>query len=124
MSLLRARKGKRNEKRVEIWLRRQGLRTVERNYHCRQGEIDLVMREADGSLVFIEVRYRENRSHGGALASVDPHKQRRLINAARHYLANHPTAATGSCRFDVVAVEPERNNHDGIEWITNAFLAE
>ncbi len=124
MSLLPARKGKRNEKRIETWLRRQGLRTVERNYHCRQGEIDLVMREADGTLVFIEVRYRDNRSRGGALASVDQHKQRRLINAARHYLASHPGAATGSCRFDVVAVEPEGDNHDGIEWITNAFLAE
>jgi putative endonuclease len=124
MSLLPARKGNRNEKRAETWLRRQGLRTVERNYHCRQGEIDLIMRETDGTLVFIEVRYRENRSHGGALASVDRHKQRRLINTARHYLASHPAAATGSCRFDVVAVEPERNDHDGIDWITNAFLAE
>ncbi len=124
MSLLPARKGNRNEKRVETWLQRQGLRTVERNYHCRQGEIDLIMRSPDGTLVFIETRYREHRSHGGALASVDQHKQRRLINTARHYLARHSSAATGSCRFDVVAVGPERSELDGIEWIRNAFLAE
>jgi putative endonuclease len=124
MTLLPARKGNRNEKRVETWLRQRGLRTVERNYHCRYGEIDLIMRAPDGTLVFIETRYRENPSHGGALASVDQHKQRRLINTARHYLASHALAATGSCRFDVVAVAPERGERDGIEWITNAFLAE
>ena len=124
MSLLPARKGNRNEKRAETWLRRQGLHTVARNYHCRQGEIDLIMRESDGTLVFIEVRYRENLSRGGALASVDQHKQRRLINTARHYLASHPAAATGCCRFDVVALAPARNDNDSIDWITNAFLAE
>ncbi len=124
MSLLRVRKGNQSEKRVETWLHRQGLRTVERNYHCRQGEIDLIMRAPDGTLVFVEVRYRGNDSHGGALASVDRHKQQRLINTARHYLASHADAITGSCRFDVVAVEPKQRDQDGIEWITNAFLAE
>lgn len=123
-NLLSARKGNRNEQRAEHWLRRQGLRTLERNYHCRQGEIDLIMREPDGTVVFVEVRYRGELSRGGALASVDHHKQRRLINTARHYLAAHPDAAAVANRFDVVAVEPGSGPKGRIEWITNAFLAE
>ena len=82
------------------------------------------MRAPDHTLVFVEVRYRAGQSRGGALASVDHHKQLRLINAARHYLANHQAAAGAACRFDVVAVAPGDGREPHIEWVHNAFLAE
>lgn len=72
------------------------------------------------SLVFVEVRLRHNDSHGGALASVDQHKQRRLIQAARHYLARHPEQAMRPCRFDVIGTGASGD----MEWIRNAFAAE
>lgn len=116
------RRGRTTEDLAERWLKDQGLRPGTRNYQCRMGEIDLVMHEGD-TLVFIEVRYRRSLSHGGALASVDSHKQRRLIQAARHYLARHPRAATGPCRFDVIGVSGEAGRTE-FEWIRNAFFAE
>jgi putative endonuclease len=89
---------------------------VARGPGARAGEVDLVMRERDGTLVFVEVRARSSAGFGGAAASVTATKQRRLLFAAQHYLqrlANLPP-----CRFDVVAVEGGQ-----IEWIRAAFDA-
>ncbi|CAM5779931.1 YraN family protein [Ottowia pentelensis] len=100
-------------------LQRAGLRLVERNYRTPGrggGEIDLIVREPDGTLVFVEVRARASRSQGGAAASVGAVKQRRLVFAARHYLLRWP--APPPCRFDVVAIEGDR-----IEWLRAAFDA-
>ena len=97
----------------------QGLRLVVRNYRTPGrggGEIDLVMRAPDGTLVFIEVRKRASGSHGGAAASVGFAKQRRIIFAARFYLMG--LATLPPCRFDVVAVEPT-----GVQWLQAAFDA-
>ncbi|MDE1948215.1 MAG: YraN family protein [Burkholderiales bacterium] len=104
------------------WLEERGLRLLERNYRvargpsARGGEIDLILREHDGTLVFVEVRARMNADFGGAAASVGFAKQRRLVYAARHYLQRF--AVLPSCRFDVVAVESGR-----IEWLRGAFEA-
>ena len=107
--------GREAEHRAERWLARQGLQPISRNYRCRGGEIDLIM--ADGqSLVFVEVRYRKSDSHGGALASIDSHKQRRLMLAAQHYLQT--SGWQGPCRFDVVGFE---TNNKEPQWIRNAF---
>lgn len=100
-------------------LLRAGLTLVERNYRTPGrggGEIDLVMREAGGTLVFVEVRARGSATHGGAAASVGAVKQRRIVLAARHYLLR--LRQPPPCRFDVVAIEGER-----IEWIQGAFDA-
>ena len=97
----------------------QGLRLVVRNYRTPGrggGEIDLIMRVPDGTLVFIEVRKRASGSHGGAAASVGLTKQRRIIFAARFYLMG--LATLPPCRFDVVAVEPA-----GVQWLQAAFDA-
>ncbi len=109
--------GREAERRAERWLARRGLRCVSRNYHCRGGEIDLIMRDRD-ALVFVEVRQRASASHGGALASVGIAKQRRLIIAAQHYLQTH--AWRGPCRFDVLAFESDDMEP---QWIRNAFDA-
>lgn len=100
-------------------LQRAGLRLLERNYRTPGrggGEIDLIMRSADGTLVFVEVRQRGTAGHGGAAGSVSGVKQRRIVLAARHYLLRW--RAPPPCRFDVVAVEP-----DGLQWLQAAFDA-
>ena len=104
------------------WLQRQGLVLVQRNYrlaggpHVRGAEIDLILRERDGTLVFVEVRARADARHGGALASVDARKQQRIVRAAQHYLLRLPVLPP--CRFDVVAVEAGQ-----VQWIQAAFEA-
>ena len=104
-------------------LQRQGLGLVQRNYrvaggpHARGAGVDLILRERDGTLVFVEVRSRAGASHGGALASVGATKQRRIVRAARHYLLRLPVLPP--CRFDVVAFDGGR-----ISWVKAAFDAE
>ena len=96
-----------------------GLTLVERNYRTPGrggGEIDLVMREAGGTLEFVEVRARACTTLGGAADSVGGVKQRRIVLAARHYLMRHRSPP--ACRFDVVAID---GNH--IEWLKAAFDA-
>jgi putative endonuclease len=101
-----------------VFLQRQRLRFVARNVLCRGGEIDLVMRDRDGTLVFVEVRARARRQFGGAAASIGWQKRQRLVRAAKHYLL---TRASGepACRFDVIAFEGGR-----LEWIRDAFRAD
>ena len=111
--------GKDAERAAAELLRRHGLRIVASNFHCRWGEIDLIAEHRD-ELVFVEVRQRRNHDYGGAEASVNAGKQRRLARAALAYLQK--TAQTQRpCRFDVVAF-----GTDGApaNWIRNAFEAE
>lgn len=109
-------------------LLRGGLKFVEANYRTPGrggGEIDLIMRAPDGTLVFVEVRQRSGTSHGGAAASISSTKQRRIIFAARHYLMRF--ASPPPCRFDVVLVQgalgPVAHADAGIEWLVAAFDA-
>jgi putative endonuclease len=100
-------------------LQAAGLRLLERNYRTPGrggGEIDLILRALDGTLVFVEVRQRASSTHGGAAASVSATKQRRIIFAARHYLMR--LREPPPCRFDVVVVEPA-----GVQWLRAAFDA-
>ncbi len=103
-------------------LLRHGLTLVQRNYRvargpgARGGEIDLVMRSDDGTLVFVEVRTRSGASRGGAAASVGAAKQRSLVFAAQHFLLRY--AAPPPCRFDVVAIDG-----DSLQWLPAAFDA-
>ena len=88
------------------WLQQQGLVLLARNYKTPGrggGEIDAIMRAGDGTLVFVEVRLRTSQAHGGAAASVNAGKQRRIIHAAQHYLQQF--AHTPACRFDVMACD-------------------
>lgn len=103
-------------------LQRHGLSLVCRNYRvargprARGGEIDLIVRERDGTLVFVEVRARRDTAYGGASASITARKQQRVAFAARHYLARLPQCPP--CRFDVVAIDG-----DALQWIRGAFEA-
>ncbi|WP_295851532.1 YraN family protein [uncultured Xylophilus sp.] len=108
------------EARALAHLQAAGLRLAARNYRTPGrggGEIDLVMRDRDGTLVFVEVRQRASRTHGGAGASIGAAKQRRIVFAARHYLLR--LAAPPPCRFDVVLVE-----QGTVTWLQAAFDAQ
>jgi putative endonuclease len=115
-------RGEAAEARALAHLRRHGLALVKRNYRVARGpgapagEVDLILRERDGTLVFVEVRARHDARFGGAAASVGAHKQRRIVYAARHYLLGF--AAPPPCRFDVVAIDG-----DAIAWLRGAFDA-
>ncbi|QTO20222.1 YraN family protein [Burkholderia seminalis] len=102
------------EQRARQFLERRGLGFVAANVMMRGGELDLVMREPDGMLVFVEVRARRSVRHGGAAASVGWRKRRRLVAAALQFWARHGAGA--ACRFDVVAFEAGR-----LAWLRDAF---
>ena len=114
--------GDAGEARALAHLASHGLTLVRRNYRvaagprARGGEVDLILRDRDGTLVFVEVRARAGAAHGGAAASVTPAKQRKLIFAARHFLMAY--ASPPPCRFDVVAIDGER-----LQWLRGAFDA-
>jgi putative endonuclease len=105
-----------------VHLERHGLTLVERNYrvargpHARGGELDLILRERDGTLVFVEVRARADPRHGGAAASVGAAKRASLVLAARHFLLRF--SAPPPCRFDVVAIDGGE-----LQWFRGAFDA-
>lgn len=116
----RSRKGVHFENLAKQWLCRQGLEVLHSNYHCKCGEIDLVMADA-ATLVFVEVRYRGNQLFGGPLATVTAAKQQRLRNTARHFLMMHPQYRQAPCRFDVIGISGKGRDQYGINWIRNAF---
>ncbi|MBC7682874.1 MAG: YraN family protein [Ferruginibacter sp.] len=107
------------EDRALAHLQAQGLCLLERNYRTPGrggGEIDLVMRAPDGTVVFVEVRQRATAAFGGAAASISANKQKRIVFAARSYLMRLRTPPP--CRFDVVLIE-----YAGIQWLQAAFDA-
>ncbi len=117
-------KGKSGEEKAAVFLRLKGYKILEKNYRVGQGEIDLIAQRA-GTLVFVEVKTRKGKSQGSPLEAVTPRKVKRLSGAAAFYLASHPLNGK-TCRFDVVAVGPEKNwmGLAKIQHIENAFSAE
>lgn len=115
--------GQRIESQVARYLVRRGLTLIQRNYSCRQGEIDLVMHDNGQCLVFVEVRFRRNDHFGSPLESITAAKQTRLRKTASSFLLRHRQYQQLPCRFDAVAVT---GNADGkrlhVEWIRNAFM--
>jgi putative endonuclease len=102
------------------FLRRQGLTPVARNFRCRLGEIDLIMRNLD-CLVFVEVRYRSSNRFSRAGPTVDLYKQRKLIRTAALFLSKREQFANDTVRFDVVAINADDSGNETIEWIKDAF---
>lgn len=93
--------GRLGEDAAAAYLQKQGYTLVERNYHTRQGEIDIIAYDG-GCLCFVEVKTRKNADFGLASEAVNFHKREKLIGAARHYLAYHTIDA--DIRFDIVEV--------------------
>ncbi len=110
--------GKQAERWAADFLQQQGLTLLTQNYRSRFGEIDLIMHDED-ALVFVEFRQRSNHNFGGAAASIDQYKQKRLIQTAQCYLATHFTPQP--CRFDAVLMDNESGLN--VQWLKNAFDA-
>ena len=106
------------EKIAEIFLQQKGLILVKRNFRCKHGEIDLIMRDGK-ALVFIEVRLRSHGGYvgyGGAAMSINHAKQHKLTCTAEFYLQVNGSA---ECRFDAILMQSADIN--AVEWIKNAF---
>lgn len=114
--------GQQAEQQALNFLRRQGLSFIARNYHCRQGEIDLIMTDQQ-TLVFVEVRYRKGSRFGSSAESITAAKQQKIITTAEHYLMHKVKSQQPACRFDVVAIYPSGNDQSSLQfdWIKSAF---
>ncbi|MFI5347375.1 MAG: YraN family protein [Elusimicrobiota bacterium] len=108
--------GQKAEDLAAVFLQAKGMSVIERNFRAKVGEIDLIMRDND-EVVFVEVRSRAKKEFGGAAASVDGPKRRKLIRAAALWL--QARGWDGPCRFDVVALDGAR-----LEHIPDAFTAD
>ncbi|KPK57686.1 MAG: hypothetical protein AMJ59_18265 [Gammaproteobacteria bacterium SG8_31] len=116
--------GQRAEEWAHQFLTQQGLELVTRNFRCRRGEIDLIMRHGQ-HLVFVEVRYRKTSRYGSAAETVDSRKRARLIRCAEYFLTCFPSLARFPARFDVVTLAPDASGAVSFDtgWIPNAFDA-
>ena len=119
---MRLARGRLWESRAATYLEQHGLVILARGYRCRLGELDLVCRD-DRHLIIVEVRARSRGALCSAVASVDAHKQRRIVQATRHLLMRHTEWQTTPIRFDVIAFEAIDTTNPQIQWIRNAFDA-
>jgi len=109
--------GKNAEKVAEIYLKKQGLKKIAANYSCKLGEIDLIM--FDGTyLVFVEVRARSSSIFGGAVASINQTKQKKIFKTASFFLMEKKLQDVYPLRFDVIGLD---GNPPKISWLKNAF---
>ncbi|WP_455201899.1 YraN family protein [Kaarinaea lacus] len=107
------------------FLKKQGMKLIERNYHCKAGELDLVMQHKN-ALVFVEVRYRKHTGFGSGAETIDRRKQQKILKSAEHFLQRHSKYAALPCRIDVIsitALQKTNNQRPDIDWIPNAIQA-
>lgn len=109
--------GKYTEKIACDYLIAQGLLLLDKNYHCRRGEIDLVMKDNE-TIIFVEVRFRKNNYFGDAKESITPLKQKKLHVTALHYMQKKQL--DNQARFDVIAITGTGRSQN-FEWLKNAF---
>lgn len=114
------------EQQALVFLQQQGLILVAKNWHCRAGELDLVMLDNQQKLpclVVVEVRQRQVGAFGTALDSITPTKQQKIIRATQVFLTQNPQFTDYDIRFDVVAFSTNIQQTAEAEWIQSAFLA-
>ena len=112
--------GRWGEKRCEKFLKAKGLKTLAKNYSCKTGELDLVMVDPDGTIVFVEVKTRADEAFAPTESVVTRPKKTRLTRTARYFLTvnnieNHP------CRFDLVTIILPKSGTEQIKHYPNAF---
>ncbi|MEV7808564.1 YraN family protein [Microbispora sp. NPDC088329] len=95
--------GRQGEQLAVTFLTAKGMRVIDRNWRCAEGEIDIVAREGN-ALVIVEVKTRSGRRHGTAFEAVTGEKLLRLRTLARRWLATH-TERFDTIRVDVIAIE-------------------
>ena len=97
--------GRRYEEIAAVYLQKTGYRIIQKNFYCRQGEIDIIARQEDSScLVFLEVKYRGRIRNGLPEEAVLPAKRRKIVAAARYFLSCHKYPEEVFCRFDVIGI--------------------
>jgi putative endonuclease len=117
----RAAAGREAEESVCAYLKEKGMQVMERNFRARGGEIDVIARDGD-VLAFVEVRFREEDGHGLPEESVGPVKRRRIVSAARAYLATIPPESWKEVRFDLAAIDGS-GGPTAIRYYAGAFDA-
>jgi putative endonuclease len=113
--------GRWGEKRCEKFLKRKGLKTLTRNFSCRSGEIDLVMVDRDGTLVFVEVKTRANEDFSPSESAVTSAKKTRMLRTVRYFLAANDIEDR-PFRFDVVTIVLDDKGSTQIRHYENAFV--
>ncbi|MCF0132860.1 MAG: YraN family protein [Blautia sp.] len=111
--------GQEYEEKAARYLEEQGLMILERNFRCRQGEVDLIAR--DGKyIVFVEVKFRRSPVSGKSIEAVDIRKQKVICRTALYYLTTRRFSVDIPCRFDVVGIDTKEEAEE-ILWIRDAF---
>lgn len=108
--------GKEYEDFAVKYLESRGFRILERNFRCRNGEVDIIARDG-GTLVFAEVKYRSTERMGNPLETVNREKQRRICRSARYYMMIKHLPEDTPCRFDVIGILGSELRH-----VRDAFL--
>jgi putative endonuclease len=117
-------KGKQYEDQAREYLVQRGLTLLNQNYHCRFGEIDLIMLQQE-VLCFIEVKFRANMGFGGAASAIPLQKQKKIVKTALFFIAQNTRFAQHAMRFDAFLIQRRASNQNhNVNWIQNAFYAE
>ena len=98
-----------------------GLRVLARNWRCPQGELDLVGLEADGTVVFVEVKTRAGTGFGTPVEAVGWRKAGRIRRLACAWLADHRPTGTTGLRFDVVGIVRRSGEPPEVTHLRGAF---
>ena len=117
----RALLGRWGEKHSLRFLKRKGLKKLTRNFSCKTGEIDLIMVDTDGTVVFVEVRTRADETFGPAESSITSDKKARLLRTARYFLATN-NIENRPFRFDVVTIVLAPTGRPQIRHYENVFV--
>ena len=112
--------GRWGEKYCQRFLKRKGLKKLTRNFSCKTGEIDLIMVDIDGTIVFVEVRTRADESFGPAESSITFAKKAKLLRTAQYFLATH-NIENRPFRFDVITIVLAPTGRPLLRHYENAF---
>jgi putative endonuclease len=113
--------GQWGERRSERLLKKKGLKTLTRNFSCKTGELDLVMVDTDGTIVFVEVRTKADSDFAAPEDSITKPKKTRLLRTARYFLATN-NIQDRPFRFDIVAIVLDKSAKPKINHYKNAFV--
>ena len=110
------RQGNRAEDRAVKYLQEKGIKILARNFSCKMGEIDIIAKDKQNTLIFVEVKQRKTDAFGGGLAAVNKEKQRKITLTAAAYI-NKTKINYFTLRFDIITI-----TGDILEHYENAFV--
>ncbi|MBN2591127.1 MAG: YraN family protein [Sedimentisphaerales bacterium] len=109
------------EKYSEKFLKKKGLKTLTRNFTCKTGEIDLVMVDSEGSIIFVEVRTKTDEDFSSVESSITSAKKKRLKRAVRYFISTN-NLENRSFRFDIIAIVLGQKGKPLLRHYENAFV--